>query len=87
MRVYLDHDPVEILRYGETLRREIAPGPHKLKAHNTLSSDTIHFDAAPGEKIRVRCLNQIAKGGVISMLTIGFAYISVKLEIVDKPAE
>jgi hypothetical protein len=81
VRLYLDDAPVEILRYGQTLRRELTPGRHRLKAHNTLSSDTIHFDAAPGQHIRVRCLNHIAKGGVITMLTMGFAYIKVKLEI------
>ena len=81
VRLYLDDQPVEILRYGETHRREIAAGRHRLKAHNTLSSDTIHFDAAPGQVIRVRCLNEFAKGGVLTMLTIGFAYIKVKLEI------
>ena len=80
VRVYVDESPQEILRYGQTLRREVAPGRHRIKAHNTLSSDTIEIDASPGETVRLRCHNRVAKGGVLMMLTTGFAFITVKLE-------
>jgi hypothetical protein len=82
VRIYVDDDPVEILRYGETLRRPLTPGRHRIKAHNTLSSHTLDVAAAAGQLIRLRCYNSIAKGGVLTMLTIGFAYIRVKLEVV-----
>lgn len=81
MRLSLDDGPEEILRYGERYRRAIVPGPHRLKAHNTLSSDRIQFVAHPGQTVRVQCHNEIAKGGVLSMLTVGFAYIKVRLVI------
>jgi hypothetical protein len=80
IRIYIDDQPEEILRYGEVLTRELAPGHHRVKAHNTLSKDVIEFDAAPGEQIRVRCHNTIAAGGVLSMLVTGFAFIKVRLE-------
>ena len=83
MRLFIDDEPAEILRYGETFQRQLAPGRHRLKAHNTLSKDVIEFDAVPGQRIRIRCHNQFAKGGVLMMLTIGFAFIKVRLEIVD----
>jgi hypothetical protein len=83
VRIYVDDDPVEILRYGETLRRPLTPGPHRIKAHNTLSSHTLHIDARAGQHVRIRCFNSIAKGGVLTMLTIGFAYIRVRLERIE----
>lgn len=79
IRIYLDDRPEEILRYGDTLTWEIAPGPHRIKAHNTLSKHTLEFEAAPGEDVRLRCHNTVAPGGVLMMLTTGFAFITVRL--------
>jgi hypothetical protein len=80
IRIFIDDTPEEILRYGEVLTREVAPGPHRVKAHNTLSSHTLEVDAQPGEDVRIRCLNTIARGGVLMMLATGFAFITVRLE-------
>jgi hypothetical protein len=81
VRVYVDDAAAEILRYGETLRRQLPPGHHRIKAHNTLSTDTIEVDLAPGQLLRIRCHNHFARGGVLMMLTMGFAFIKVRLEI------
>jgi hypothetical protein len=84
VRIFIDDQPAEILRYGETLRRQVTPGHHRIKAHNTLSKDTIEFDVEPGQTLRIRCHNHFAKGGILMMLTIGFAFIKVRLEIVEQ---
>ena len=83
VRIFIDDEPEQILRYGETLRREIPPGAHRIKAHNTLSSDTIEIDVPPGQTLRIRCHNHFAKGGILMMLAIGFAFIKVRLEVLD----
>jgi hypothetical protein len=83
VRLFVDDDPPEIVRYGETFRRELSPGRHRIKAHNTLSSDTIEVDLAPGQRVRIRCHNHFARGGVLTMLTMGFAYIRVRLEVLQ----
>ena len=80
IRLSIDGQPEEILRYGETLTRELAPGQHVVKAHNTLSRHQVTFAAAAGERVRFRCHNKVAKGGVLMMLTTGFAFITVRLE-------
>ena len=80
VRIYIDDSPKEILRYGETLRREVSPGRHRIKAHNTLSKHEIEVDVAEGQELRIRCHNKVAKGGVLMMLTTGFAFITVRLE-------
>jgi hypothetical protein len=83
VRVYIDDHPAEILRYGETLRREVRPGKHRIKAHNTLSKDAIDVEVAPGQTLRIRCHNHFARGGILMMLTIGFAFIRLRLEVLD----
>ena len=83
VRIYIDDTPKEILRYGETLQRQIGAGRHRIKAHNTLSSHTLDIVAEAGETVRIRCYNTVAKGGVLMMLTTGFAFITVRLERID----
>lgn len=83
IRLWLDGDPQETLRYGQTVSIDVAPGRHALKASNTLTRDTLEFDARPGETINVRCHNAIARGGFLSILMIGVAAIRVRLERID----
>jgi hypothetical protein len=56
--VYLDGARIGSLEDGQTLTREIAPGRHVLKAHNTLLGKTVEFDAAPGEDVRFATANR-----------------------------
>ena len=79
IRITIDEEPEEILRYGETLTRHVAPGRHRIKAHNTLSRDAIDIDAQPGEHVQITCHNAIARGSILMLLTTGFAFITVKL--------
>lgn len=83
IRLWLDGEYWETLRYGVTLDKDIPPGHHTLKASNTLNRDTLEFDAKPGEHIKVRCHNAIARGGFLSILMLGVAIIRVRLERID----
>ena len=51
-----------VLKYGTTFTRELAPGPHTVKASNTLFSTTATFDVVSGETIRFRCENGLTGG-------------------------
>jgi hypothetical protein len=84
VRLSIDDTAEEILRYGETLRRELPPGRHRIKAHNTLSRDSIEIDLSAGQTLRLRCHNHFARGGILMMLTIGFAFVKVRLEVVAR---
>ena len=83
IRITIDDAPVEILRYGETLRRRVPPGRHRIKAHNTLSSDRLEIDTAAGQTLRIRCSNRFSRTGPLMLLTMGVAFIKVRLEIVN----
>ena len=85
VRLFIDEGPEEILRYGETLTRELPAGRHRVRAHNTLSADTIEFDAAPGQAVRIKVFNSVAKGGVLMLMATGFAFINVRLELETTP--
>jgi hypothetical protein len=68
-----------VLRYGATFTRELPPGRHKVKAHNTLFGHTVEFDAAAGETVRFRCENGLTGGGMVMVLMMGVAYLKVRL--------
>ena len=69
----LDGEHLAILHYGEVITREIPPGTHRLKAHNTLFSKTLDFTLNVGEHASFTAENR-AGWGTYSMLAffIGF---------------
>ena len=68
-----------VLRYGATFTRELPPGRHLVKAHNTLFGHSVDFDATAGETVRYRCENGLTGGGMVMVLMIGVAYLRVRL--------
>ncbi|HUQ86616.1 MAG TPA: hypothetical protein VM096_03595 [Vicinamibacterales bacterium] len=68
------------LKYGRTFERDVTPGPHKVKASNTLFWTTVDFDAAAGQTVRYRCENGLTGGGMMMILLMGVAYLRVRLK-------
>jgi hypothetical protein len=78
--LWLDDERWDVLRYGQTLTRTVPPGRHVVKGHNTLIATRFEFEAAPGEHVRLRCANTVARGGALLMLLIGWAMLRVRIE-------
>src|SRR5690606_25423297 len=83
VRVSVDGGPEQILRYGQTLRLTLLPGRHRVRAHNTLSSDVVEFSVRDGQTLWRRCHYRLYEGGMLSCVAIGLAYITVRLEILE----
>ena len=56
--VSLDEAEMGILRHGEEVTRDVAPGTHRLKAHNTLFRKTLDFSLNVGEHASFRAVNR-----------------------------
>jgi hypothetical protein len=78
--LYLDDELWGKVKYGRPLSREIPPGRHKVRAFNTMFSHTLEIDAVPGEHVRLRCTNGLARGGWIMMVIWQVAALTVRLE-------
>lgn len=78
--LYVDGELWGKVKYNQPLSRDIPPGRHKVRAFNTLFSDTIDIDARPGEHVRLRCSNTLGKGGWIMMVVWQIAALRVRLE-------
>ena len=79
VKIWVDGEQWDNLRYGKTQTRDVAPGRHVVKAHNTLFGTTIEIDAAPGEVVRLSCVNGLTGGGKLMVLMLGVAYLRVRL--------
>ena len=78
--LYVDEELWGKVRYGRPVTREIPPGHHKIRAFNTMFSHTLEIDAVPGEHVKLRCSNGLARGGWIMMVIWQVAALRVKLE-------
>ena len=71
--VALDGESIGMLRHGQSLTREIQPGPHELKAHNTLFRRTVPFTVSVGDHARFLAVNRSGWGTYSALaLLVGF---------------
>jgi hypothetical protein len=76
--VSLDGEPLGTLLFGQTLTRDVAAGPHRMRAHNTLFWKTLDFDLGPGEHARFITVNRAGPGTrpLIGLLGVGPLYLT-----------
>jgi hypothetical protein len=73
----IDNEPFATLMYGESATRELAPGRHRIKAHNTLVWKTVEFDMVDGDDVRFSVANIAGKWTypLVSVLGVGPIYL------------
>ena len=76
----LDGAPLETLLFGESVAREIEPGHHRLRAHNTLVWKNVEFDVLPGEEVRFLAVNRAGFGSMALVALLGVGPLYVTLE-------
>jgi hypothetical protein len=84
----LDGVELAILRHGEAVTRDVEPGPHELRAHNTLFRKRQEVVLAPGEHARFSVVNRPGWGtyAMMSVLGAGPLYITIEREPDAGPA-
>ena len=79
----LDGEEFAILRYGDTVTREIAAGPHRLRAHNTLFRKVVDLTLAPDEEARFVAINKPGWGTYTLMTFLGAGPLYLTFERVS----
>lgn len=76
--VDLDGKRFAILRHGQEVTRHVPPGPHRLRAHNTLFWKTIDIVLEPGEGAPFTAINRPGWGtfSVLALLGAGPLYLT-----------
>ena len=80
--VSIDGERVAILEYGEIYSVEIKPGPHRLRAHNTLFWKTHQIVLRPGEHAKFTAINRTGtiSFGLLFMLGAFPLYLTFERE-------
>jgi hypothetical protein len=60
--ISLDGERIGILQHGDTITRDIPPGPHRVQAHNTLFKKTLEFTVGVGEHATFMAANRAGWG-------------------------
>jgi hypothetical protein len=71
--------------YGDSVTREIAPGRHRLRAHNTLFWTTRELTLAAGDDVRFTVVNRAGLGSfsLLGLFGAGPLYLS----LIEEPNE
>ena len=78
--VSIDGTQAATLLYGESMTRKLAPGPHRLRIHNTLVWKTLALDLAAGEQARFTAVNRAGFGTytMVGLLGAGPLYVTIR---------
>lgn len=79
VRVWIDDELVATLKHKQSFSREVAPGPHTLRAHNTMVGKQLACELAPGEEARFLVANVTGCGSSLLFL-VGAGPIYLALE-------
>ena len=82
--VSLDGTELAILKFGDTVTHEVEPGPHELRAHNTLFRQRRHLVFAPGEHVRFTVVNRPGWGTYVMMSVLGAGPLYLSLDREDE---
>ena len=86
--VSIDGKDVGVLRPGDRVTRQVDPGHHVVKAHNTLFRRTREIDLAPGETAEFVGVNKAGGGSAlmaILMAVLGVGALKLEFERVIAP--
>lgn len=81
--VFLDDERLGDLMFGQTISRDIRPGPHRLRVSNTLVWKTVTFDVKPAEQVRFEAINRAGKLTYPMLLILGAGPLYVTLRRVS----
>ena len=78
--ITLDGERLGDLLFGQSMQRDVAPGPHRLRVSNTLVWKTLEFDVKPAEQIRFEAINRAGKltYPMLVLFGVGPLYLTVR---------
>lgn len=80
IKIYLDGEQIAELLYGQSISKEISPGPHTLLADNTWNKESSEFAVAGNEKVCFVTLNSSGRFSQFLLMIFGAGPIRVSLE-------
>ena len=81
--VWIDGERVAELLWGDSVTRDLEPGPHRIRVSNTLVWKTVHFDVRPGQQVFFEAINRPGWGSLPMLVVLGAGPLFVTLRRMD----
>jgi hypothetical protein len=79
LEVSIDGEWVATLLFGDSITRELEPGPHRLRIHNTLVWKTVDFTLDRNQQLFFEAVNKAGPGTWLMTLAFGVGPLYVKI--------
>ena len=76
----IDDGPNSTLLFGDSVRIEITPGSHRLKANNTLFWKSVTFNVESGGHVEFALVNRASRIGFGALALLGVAPLLLSIE-------
>jgi hypothetical protein len=80
LEVSIDGEHVATLLWGDSVTRQLSPGRHRVRVHNTLVWKTLELTLAPEEQVFYEAINKTGPGTILLTLLFGIGPLYVSLE-------
>jgi len=77
--VAIDGARAATLLWGDSVTRELEPGPHRVRVHNTLVWKTVEFTLQPGEQVFFEAVNRTGISTFLLLPVLGIGPLFVTL--------
>jgi hypothetical protein len=81
--VWIDGERAAELLWGDSITRDLPPGPHRIRVSNTLVWKTVHFELKHGEQVFFEAINRPGWGSLPMLLLLGVGPLFVELRRMD----
>jgi hypothetical protein len=78
--VHIDGERVATLLWGDSVTRELEPGLHRIRVHNTLVWKTVELVLKPGEQAFYEAINRTGPGTFFMLVALGVGPLYVTLK-------
>ena len=82
--VWIDGERLADLLFGDSITRDLEPGPHRLRVSNTLVWKSVHFTVNPGEQIYFEAINRPGWGSLPLLVLFGAGPLFVTVRRMDR---
>ena len=78
--IWIDDERVATLMWGDSITKDLQPGPHRVRVSNTLVRKSVEFVLKPGEQAFFEVVNRPGFGTLPMMLILGVGplYLTVR---------
>lgn len=83
MLVWIDGESVATLLWGDSITRDLQPGPHRIRVSNTLVWKTVECELRPGQQAYFEVINRPGIGTLTLMMVLGVGPLYITINRMD----